>query len=145
MVSGGRGMSKKLIAFLVISFAVVSLIPAHAFVCRAGAMGFVPQPRILFPDADNVDLSGKKSLEFAWSPHEGDRFMRRYYDFRLYKGYEMVESGLMMKKRVPAGTCGFEVDAGLFDNGGTYTWSLRQIYRSGGKSYRSYKSFKVTK
>ncbi len=139
-------MPKRLVAVLFIWFAVVSLIPAHAFVCRVGmGVDFVPQPRILFPDTDSVDLSGKKSLEFAWSPHEGDRFMRKYYDFRLYKGYEMVQSGLMMKKRVAAGTYGLGIDARVFDNGGIYTWSVRQVCRSGGKSHRSYNSFTVTK
>ncbi|MFQ5952502.1 MAG: hypothetical protein ACE5JK_03750 [Candidatus Omnitrophota bacterium] len=105
----------------------------------------VPAPRLLAPLTEEVALSGKDKLEFRWSPHEGSRIERKYYDFRLYKGYNMVESTLVFKKRVPAGKYKIYLDLGLFEPGQIYTWSLRQVYRIGGKSRRSFHSFRAIK
>ena len=104
---------------------------------------FVPAPRLLSPTKETVDLTNKDSLEFKWSPHEGDRMKRRSYDFRLYKGYEMLESSLVTKKFVPADTFSVRLKQDLFKDGETYTWSVRQIYYGSQKSRRSIQSFKV--
>ena len=104
----------------------------------------IPQPKLLKPVTDTIDLSGKKELLFEWSPHEGDTFRRKYYDFRLYKGSQMTESNLILKKKVSPTTHQLSVESALFKQGGEYTWSLRQKYRSG-KSRRSLNSFKVVK
>lgn len=89
--------------------------------------GHVPPPMLLEPISEVVDLSGKDTLEFRWSPHEGRRAQRRSYDFRLYKGYNMIESTLILKRSVPPGKHRIYLDSGLFESGQIYTWSLRQV------------------
>ena len=63
-----------------------------------GGRIFVPEVSLVSPVTDTVDLTGKDNLDFEWSPHEGDRTKREYYDFRLYKGYQMLESTLNAEK-----------------------------------------------
>ena len=103
---------------------------------------FVPQPRLLQPTTEEVDLAGKRVLNFSWSPHEGDIMQRVYYDFRIYKGYETVESNLIYNKEVPPNIYNIDVSSGMFETGKIYTWSVRQAYNNS-KSHRSYSSFKV--
>ena len=140
-------MARRAAILAVISFFLISLAPVQgwAFRVSAGSASFVPEPRLIYPGSSKVVLKGKKTLDFKWSPHEGMRSLRKYYDFRLYKGYNMVEANLLFKKRVPPGEHTAEVSADLFENGKIYTWSLRQRYRNRGKSARSYQSFKIVK
>ena len=102
----------------------------------------IPQPILKEPVTDKVDLSGKKELVFRWSPHEGDISQRRYYDFRLYQGYQMIEANLILQNNVSPNQRQFAVNADIFKLNQIYTWSLRQKYRSG-KSQRSTSSFTV--
>ena len=106
---------------------------------------FVPQPRLLEPAREMVDLSGKESLLFRWSSHEQARGFRMYYDFRLYKGYNMLESTLIFKQKVDPTQNAVALSAAMFEDGQVYTWSLRQVYDGYRKSDRSYQSFKVIK
>ena len=103
----------------------------------------IPQPILKEPVTDKVDLSGKSELIFKWSPHEGDISRRKYYDFRLYDGYQMIESNLILQNNIPPNQHEFAVSADTFKLNQVYTWSLRQTYRSG-KSQRSTSSFTVT-
>lgn len=115
----------------------------------AGHMGlryfddFVPQPVLLEPTRETVDLTGREWLDFKWSPHEQARGFRDYYDFRLYKGYDMLESTLIMKQKVDPTSNGIRLPASMFEAGQVYTWSLRQVYDGYRKSNRSYQSFRV--
>jgi hypothetical protein len=102
----------------------------------------IPQPVLKEPVTGRVDLSQKSELSFRWGSHEGDISERRYYDFRLYKGYRMTEPNLILKNNVPAGHHRFFVSADIFELNHVYTWSLRQIYRLG-NSRRSSSSFIV--
>jgi hypothetical protein len=110
-----------------------------------GQTSFVPKPRLIAPATDVVDLTGKEELEFKWSPHEGDQVRRDHYDFRLYRGYNMVESTRILKMNIPPRQWSITLKAGLFENGQVYTWSLRQVYTGSAKSWRSFESFKVIK
>ena len=66
---------------------------AQSFEVRVGGTrDYAPEPRLLSPIAETVDLTEKSVLEFKWSPHEGSRFERKYYDFRLYRGFSMVQA-----------------------------------------------------
>ena len=105
----------------------------------------VPQPRLISPARDVIDLSGKDELVFKWSPHERARGFRDYYDFRLYKGYDMLAGSLIMKRQVDPNAYELRLPSNTFENGSTYTWSLRQVYDATRKSRRSYQSFKVIK
>jgi len=104
----------------------------------------IPQPRLLEPCGETADISGKKELLFKWSPHEGDITERKYYDFRLYAGYQALGPYLILKKKVSPNKHQIGAESSLFKVGAVYTWTLRQKYRSG-KSRRSMNSFKVIK
>jgi hypothetical protein len=105
----------------------------------------VPDPVLLSPVQESVDLTGKASLEFRWSPHERARGFRRFYDFRLYEGTNEVESTRIYKEEVPPEQHNKSLPTKMFDNGKVYTWTLRQVYDEGRKSRRSYNTFKVVK
>jgi hypothetical protein len=139
-------MAKRALVLVAIIFIfILTASTSEAFRNCRMSLGYVPNPRIITPSSDKVQLSGKKEMQFKWSPHEGDRFQRKYYDFRLYKGYDMLESTLIFKDRVPAGEHELQVKTDLFKNGEVYTWSLRQVYRGSSKSQRSVWSFRVFK
>lgn len=104
----------------------------------------VPDPRLLAPISAKVDLTGRDSLEFKWSPFEGQQWLRKYYDFRIYKGRNMVEANIIYRKHVDPATYSVVLGSDLFQEGQVYTWSLRQVYDSD-KSAEVYNSFTVIK
>jgi len=106
---------------------------------------FVPEPRLIAPTTEEVVLTGRDTLEFKWSPHEGNATRRDYYDFRLYKGRNMYQSAMIFKKRIPHNEFSVSIKSDIFKDGQVYTWSLRQVYIVSFKSRRSYASFKITK
>lgn len=103
-------------------------------------MGDMPAPRLVQPN-DAVDLSGKNELEFRWGNETGGNF--DYYDFRLYKGSQTYEKGLILKKEIPKGTTSIALDAAQFVTGQTYAWSLRFVGSSMSRS--AYSIFSVKK
>lgn len=135
-------------SIILITAALISCIAPQSFARRVAReevrRDAVPEPRLLVPKGD-VDLYGKDELEFKWSPHEGDRIQRDYYDFRLYMGYNMVESSLILKKKVLPDEFSVFIKASVFKKGAVYTWSLRQVYTGSVKSRKSYSSFHVIK
>ena len=108
-----------------------------------GQSDFIPPPRLILPSGDVVDITGKDALEFKWSPHEGDQVKRDYYDFRLYRGRNMLQSTLVLKMRIPPRQWSVSLKADIFKDGEVYTWSLRQFYTGSVRSRRSFESFKV--
>ena len=109
--------------------------------------GNVPRPRLIHPVGESVELEGKKAVKFRWGLHRGVGLGggRRYFEFRLYEGYDLAEQGLVFKRDLYGDRGSLKVDAGLFEAGRTYTWSLRQCYKGRGKSDRSTHSFKIIK
>lgn len=103
-----------------------------------------PEPELLEPRGEIIDLAGKDSLEFKWSPFVGRLWERQYYDFRLYKGRDRVESNQMLVKKVPKNEYSITVDASLFQDGQAYSWGLKQVYMDR-KSEQAYSSFIVKK
>ena len=137
---------RKILFLALILFIATPVFARHARVEGAfNKSGFVPAPRLVAPVIDTVNLTGKNTLVFKWSSHEGDPLQRLYYDFRLYNGYNMVGSSLVYKKRVSAREFSIILKSDLFQNGQIYTWSVRQVYDSIRKSRRSTDSFKVIK
>jgi len=132
-----------LAAVLALSAATVSAQRIADF--EIGQTSFVPKPRLIAPATDVVDLTGKEGLEFKWSPHEGDQVKRDHYDFRLYSGYNMVESTRILKMRISPRQWSIILKAEMFEDAQVYTWSLRQVYTGSAKSWRSFESFKVIK
>ena len=136
-------MLRRIFLIAVILLAAQNSFAARSFFNR-GADLYVPQPRLISPVTEVVNLAGQDKLIFKWSTVEGNTFKRSYYDFRLYKGYDMLESTLILKKQVPPLQGELTLDASIFENCQIYTWSLRQKYISA-KSEKSWQSFKVIK
>ena len=138
-----------MLKYLAVFFAVSILLFAAPSFAGVGMISEIysgdniPKPRVLEPNGDTVDLSGKKELIFKWSPHEGDISQRKYYDFRLYEGEQALGPGRILKKQVSPNKHQIAIESGVFKEGAIYTWSIRQKYRSGGKSQRSTNSFRV--
>ena len=139
-----KGMLRKLIICVTVflfMFSGSSLVFSSTL-NRAFLTSNIPQPVLKDPVTDRVDLSGKSELVFRWSPHEGSISQRKHYDFRLYEGYQMVESNLIFQSNVPPNQHQIALSVDTFKLNQVYTWSLRQTYRSG-KSQRSTSSFAV--
>ena len=135
---------RKTILVFIIAFLVTPAVTPHTVyggILRNGS-GYVPRPRLLSPVAETVVMTGKDALEFRWNPHESMPPGRKYYDFRLYRGYRMVESTLIFKERIPGDHYSITLASDRFTRGQTYTWSLRMVYPSIGKSSRSTQTFK---
>lgn len=134
---------------LVVCLLIIISVPSHALARRLPAMGrkgsaeHVPAPELKAPTGEEVVLTSKKALEFVWSHHLGRTYDIRHYDFRLYKGYKMVQSALVFEKKVAPNLYKIELNSDLFEDGQVYTWSLRQLYLGGERSRRSYHSFKI--
>lgn len=140
--------SSAITAFALAAIALSSVsAPAQNMLSRydIGESDFIPPPRLITPSTDVVDLRGKTSLEFRWSPHEGDSIQRDHYDFRLYKGYQAFAAQRIFKALIPPRQWSLQVSAELFENGSTYTLALRQVYTGSAKSRRTFTSFKVIK
>lgn len=137
-------MKRFTVCFLTIAL-FLSISDAVAFGFNRRIDYNVPKPVLLSPIGDEQDISGKSSLEFRWSPHEGRSLGRKYYELKLYKGYEMLEKTLISKQRIKAGESMINMDAAQFKNGEIYTWSLRQVLNDGQKSDRAFASFRVIK
>ncbi|MBU1726397.1 MAG: hypothetical protein KJ880_02065 [Candidatus Omnitrophica bacterium] len=103
----------------------------------------IPEPRLLYPVTDEIVLRGEPFLEFKWMNNYSNQI--EYYELRLYKGYNMYASGLLLKERIPYPGHSFKVASDFFESGQVYTWSLIQVKTDGLKSDRSFNSFKVIK
>jgi hypothetical protein len=136
-------INKKTIFILVCLFLFCSVPASDSFIIGSeGPYGHIPQPILKEPVSDKVDLNGKRELLFRWSSHEGDISQRKWYDFRLYEGYQMVESNLILQQNVLPNKYEITVNSDIFKLNQVYTWSVRQTYRVG-KSQRSTSSFTV--
>jgi len=101
-----------------------------------------PAPRLRYPIYNTVAIKDGQPLEFRWWNDWTDT---TGYLLRIYKGYNMYADGLILKEKLPGSASSFKVNADLFEDGETYTWSLVRIAFAGYKSDKSFNSFKVTK
>jgi len=102
---------------------------------------YVPAEVLLYPTTDDINLSGKNYLEFRWI--RTDLARTDYFDFRLYKGYNTVQSSLIFKKQFSSNVFPIEIPASLFENGQVYSWVLVQVFFDGRKGDKSFSSFKI--
>ncbi len=105
-------------------------------------LDFSPGPRLLYPVTDNIKLEGARQLEFKWE--RPDILKVKYYDFKLYKGYNTVASNVIFSKRISYNECPLKLDISLFEVGQVYAWAVVSIFDTGQKSDKSYSSFKIT-
>lgn len=104
---------------------------------------FYPPVELQYPVTQDIDLTGKTSLQFRW--RRTDQAQTDHYEFKLYKGYERSESTLILKQDITGDEYPFELPAANFEVGQVYTWSLRQVYLDNVKGDRSYSPFKIIK
>lgn len=104
---------------------------------------FIPGVRLVYPTTDDIVLAGKDYLEFRWERINSATI--DHYDFRLYKGYNATADNLILKQNFPSDTYPIQIPASQFEEGQVYTWSLMQVLYGGGKSDRSFSSFKIIK
>lgn len=140
-------MNKKMV-WLVLG--LVALVLAVVFLAMAprplhSSSEFSADPRILSPLSEKIDLTGQKTLVFTWDDSGGSAGRRRYFDFRIYKGYQRYEPYIIFKQRLEPTVFSIEVDTALFEDGGRYTWSLAQSFMGQGISNEAYSLFTVTK
>jgi len=102
----------------------------------------LPAPRLIYPISDEIDITGKPSLEFRWGMDYA--VWVREYEFKLYKGYQTYADNLILKETV-SGNYSLEIDTAKFQDGQVYTWTLKQIGMDGQKSDFAYDSFRIIK
>ncbi len=108
--------------------------------CRSNSSEITVMPRLAYPTGPEVTITGD-SLEFKWW-HGG--FGVRSYEFSLYKGGGPY-GDVIMQKTLPFNASSIQVESKLFEDGQTYTWTLRQVSDDGQKSDLSFNTFKVNK
>ena len=123
---------------ILLLFLVMIILPSAWCVDRVG------RPMLLSPNSEEVVLTGQDTLKFRWLADLKHYNNRDYYDFRIYKGYQMTADTLIFKQKLPAHTGHFTVDTGMFENGQIYTWSVRHIVGVE-KSDQGHYSFKAVK
>lgn len=135
---------ERTLKILVLLFVLAVFLPAGN-ISYLSAGGFSPEPRLVSPMKSEVDLTGKKTLTFSWSSSGSFSASRNYFDFKVFKGRQTYEKNLVFRKRLPANVYSIELDSALFENGQTYTWTLRQSLFGQAPSDDSYNSFTVRK
>jgi hypothetical protein len=136
-------MKRAIIAiFFVLSFVMAVLAEDTELALRSATFDTLPAPQLEYPVTEQVILTGKDFLEFKWW---NDFMGIDHFIFRIYKGYNMYESGLFYKQNLPADESSVKIKSDLFKDSQVYTWSLIQVSFSGQKSDKSFNSFKVIK
>lgn len=95
---------------------------------NASSSESAPEPRLIAPVSETLDLTGKDVVEFKWDPFVGKLFKRRYYDFWLFKGREQLARNIILKKKLAANAYSIVLKTDQFEDGQVYTWAVRQAY-----------------
>lgn len=103
----------------------------------------IKEPTLLYPITEDIDLTGKDALEFRWIQTPG---MFVYYaEFKLYNGANNYGSDLIYKEKIQPGNYPFKVSANYFEQGKTYSWTLKLVLTNGNRTDIAYSTFKVIK
>ena len=119
-----------------------------AFCGPAFAQGFrgydsVPAPEYLSPRGEQINATGKDSVEFKW--RAPGMFGIDHCEFKLYKGNAASQGSLVFSQDVsPVESC-VDVKTDLLQDGQDYTLLLRSIARDGTKSDKVFVYFSVIK
>ncbi len=140
-------MQRKIKYFLaLILFLLFTSSGAYPFEVGKGIVGpsnNLPEPKLIAPTTETVVLTGKTDLEFKWGGEYAVAV--DHYDFRLYKGYNTVETNLILKEQISSQLNIIKIKIEKFEDGQVYTWTLKQVSLGGEKSDASFNSFKVIK
>lgn len=121
---------------------LILMLPMFAFAWKDSFIRTPPEPRLFYPITENVTLTGDY-LEFKWE--KGTPAWLDHYEFRLYKGDQMYGDSIMIKENPDWSANSIKVKAEMFEDGGVYTWSLREVSVGDTKGDRSFQTFRVTK
>lgn len=135
-----REKNKYFVTLVFLLFVVVSVIAENIALCRSNTSEVTIAPRLAYPIGPEATITGDY-LEFKWW-RAGPGV--RSYEFSLYKGGG-PSGDVIVQKNLPFGTSSMQVEAKLFEDGKTYTWTLRQVSDDGQKSDQSFNTFKVNK
>lgn len=121
----------KVLASLILIF--ILGFPGTSFAGRSGrSVRELPAPMLAYP-GEEIRLD-QDEIEFRWR-QSASLSGFAYYDFRLYRGTAMVKDNLVMREKVPSRYSSIKVKSSLFEEGETYSWSLR--LRDGTRDSRS--------
>ncbi|MFA5337545.1 MAG: hypothetical protein WC330_04350 [Candidatus Omnitrophota bacterium] len=123
-----------------ISFFVALVVAGNVALCRSNTSEITSSPRLSYPIGPEVTITGDY-LEFKWW-HAGMGV--RSYEFSLYKGGG-PSGDVIVQKTLPFDASSIQVEAKLFEDDQTYTWTLRQVSDDGQKSDKSFNTFRVNK
>lgn len=128
--------------FLWFSSGAICFAGTVSFSLNEGPYNYVPEPRLRYPIYETATIKSNQPLEFSWW---NDLTETGGFIFRLYNGYKMLESNLLLKETLPGSASSWQVRAEVLEAGKVYTWSLTRISFAGYKSERSFNSFRVIK
>lgn len=131
---------KYLIGIVSFSLFVIPIFTMNTVFCGSNSSDITTAPRLACPINPEVTITGD-TLEFKWWP---GNIGVNAYQFTLYKGGGS-SGDILVSKKLPFGVDFIKVDTKLFENGKTYTWTLRQQASDGIWGDSSFNTFKVNK
>jgi len=134
-------MKRSAVVFILVLLGFSALAHAAAFRCIIGPTDYIPEPKLVYPYTEEVDLTGKEYLEFKWDTV----VLADYFDFKIYKGRDEIAANLIFKQHLMSGAYSFNIKSDVFQDDQVYTWSLKTIIVGVGKSDESFISFKIIK
>jgi len=126
--------------FLLLSFVFV-MPPSYGN--RFALFEGIEAPTLLHPTTEDIDLTGKDSLQFRWIKTPG--VFVYYTQFRLYKTANNFGSDLIYKENVQPGNYPLKIPSTYFEAGQVYSWTLRIVLTDGNRTEIAYSTFKVIK
>lgn len=127
---------------LVISLLLLGTTDTHSLFMSRGSAS-MDGPRLMSPTTEDIDLSGKDNLEFRWQ-RPGPQFLN-YLEFKVYKGYQTIDTTLLVKNNYPGNQYPIYVPSSTFEAGQVYSWTMRYVLSTGQKSRRTSATFTVVK
>ena len=97
-------------------------------------------PRLISPVTETTPYPDTPSIEFRW---ENSAIDVRYFEFRLYRGYDLYARNLVLKKTIPGSASTFSLPAATCVPGQPYSWSLVRVNLDGRKSEKVYAVFSI--
>jgi hypothetical protein len=136
----------KIKVLLGIFIVAILLFRVNSFAGRSSLgsnFAYYPAPELWYPVTQDIDLTGEAVLQFKW--RRVDQTKTDHYIFKLYKGYNMLETNLILKENIAPDQYPFKLPKETFEVGQVYTWSLRQVYLNGAKTDIASSPFKIIK
>ncbi len=129
-----------LLSLFLLLASLIFVLP-DSYANRNALFDSIEAPTLLYPVTEDIDLSGKDSLEFRWIKTPG--LFVYYTEFRLYKSANNFASDLVYKGNIQPGNYPFKIPATYFEAGQVYSWTLRIVLTNGNRTEKAYSTFKI--